>query len=260
MGYELQKAIITYDLTDVKASVESRLAGYENVVFTEDTKKEAKNCVAELRKEKKEFQDKIKALKMEYMKPFEEFFSKTVEISDLYDKSIINITDQIEAFEENRIAEKQKRCRELYDKYIDGYADVLTYDRIKNPKWSNATYSEKQVIDDIYHAIDSYKMALDVVTTMTVEFADEAMKLYINTFDMKRVISFIKDKEETKRAVYENAKAKAQKEAIEELIPDISGKSSKYSYTILLTDDAKQKLDMYMDSVGIEYDCMIDFE
>lgn len=264
MGYELQKAVISYDFSDIKSMLETKLADYENVVFTEDTKKDAKACVAELRKEKKEFQDRVKELKKEYMKPFDEFFAKTVEISDMYDVPICRITEQIEDFEQKRIEEKRKRCREIYDKYIDGYADKLPYEKVANPKWDNATYTEKMIKDDIFNAIGGYTTAFDVVTSMTIEFAEDAMKLYLNTFDIQRVVSWVKDKEETKRAVlktaYEDVRAQAQKDAIEDLIPDTDGKANRYSYIIELTDDAKQKLDMYLDSVGIEYDCMISFE
>lgn len=52
------------------------------------------------------------------------------------------------------------------------------------------------------------------------------------------------------------AVAEAQQEAVENLIPSFEGQSNLYEYRIALTDDAKVKLEMYMDSVGIEWEAM----
>ena len=62
--------------------------------------------------------------------------------------------------------------------------------------------------------------------------------------------------EEEKRIAVEAAKEEASQELVESLIPDVGGESSLYEYRISLTEDAKQKLEMYMDSVGIEWELM----
>ena len=62
--------------------------------------------------------------------------------------------------------------------------------------------------------------------------------------------------EEEKAAAVEKAKTEAAQEVIESLIPDSDGDAELYEYRVSLSADAKEKLEMYMDSVGIEWEMM----
>lgn len=59
--------------------------------------------------------------------------------------------------------------------------------------------------------------------------------------------------EERQRAVQE-AKQEAAQEVMDSFISDVGGVPSLYEYRVSLTDDEKEKLEMYMDSVGIEWE------
>ena len=54
----------------------------------------------------------------------------------------------------------------------------------------------------------------------------------------------------------EQAKAEAAQEVIDSLIPDADEDTCLYEYRIALSADAKEKLEMFMDSVGIEWEMM----
>lgn len=60
--------------------------------------------------------------------------------------------------------------------------------------------------------------------------------------------------EEEKLAAVEAAKAEAAQEVIESLISDGDGESNLYEYRMSLTADQKEKLEMYLDSVGIDWE------
>lgn len=60
--------------------------------------------------------------------------------------------------------------------------------------------------------------------------------------------------EEEKAAAVEQAKEEAAKEVIEGFIPEESEEAELYEYRIFLSSDAKEKLEMYMDSIGIEWE------
>lgn len=61
--------------------------------------------------------------------------------------------------------------------------------------------------------------------------------------------------EEEKAVAVEQAKAEAAQEVIDSLTPDVEEKEvDTYQYRIILSTDAKEKLEMYMDSVGIEWE------
>lgn len=61
---------------------------------------------------------------------------------------------------------------------------------------------------------------------------------------------------EEKAAAVEQAREEAAQEVVESLIPSFDGAESTYEYTLELTADAKEKLDMYLDSVGITWHCV----
>ena len=73
--------------------------------------------------------------------------------------------------------------------------------------------------------------------------------------EMEREALLVKAEEEKQIAVAV-AKEEATKEVIDALIPDVDGESTLYEYRISLTEDAKTKLEMYMDSVGIDWEMM----
>lgn len=64
----------------------------------------------------------------------------------------------------------------------------------------------------------------------------------------------LKKAEEEKAAAVERAKEEAAQEVIESLTPEDIGGTETYTYKISLSDDAKDKLEMYMDSIGIEWE------
>lgn len=63
-----------------------------------------------------------------------------------------------------------------------------------------------------------------------------------------------KKAEEEKVAAVEQAREEAAQEVIDDLTPEFVGKSESYTYKMVLTADAKEKLEMYLDSVGIEWE------
>lgn len=63
----------------------------------------------------------------------------------------------------------------------------------------------------------------------------------------------LRQAEAEKQAAVEQAREEAAQEVVESLTPDIQGAASMWEYTMTLTADAKEKLEMYLDSVGIDY-------
>lgn len=62
--------------------------------------------------------------------------------------------------------------------------------------------------------------------------------------------------ESEKQIAVEQAKEEGAQAVYDSLIPDADGETSLYEYRISLSADAKKKLEMYMDSVGIEWEMM----
>lgn len=315
---------ITCDFEGAKAYLKEQLSIYGGMVFTEDTKKSAKETVAELRKQKKAFSDRVKEVKKEYMFPFDQFSAQAEELYLLYDEPISLINGQIEAFEQKRIEEKKGLIQETYAELMVGMEDVLPLDRIYNPKWENATTAQKAIRAEMMERKEAAKQAIATIKGMGSDVEDMALKMYQETYDIQKCILFITNHEKQKQeilareqerirreeeerirreerekleaerraeeelrcvreqaeaekqeviaaaeeqkeaainaalaeidATVEQAKVEAAQEVIDSFIPESDGEENLYEYRISLTADAKTKLEMYMDSVGIEWE------
>lgn len=282
----IQTGALECDFEAIKKYLNGQLEAYSRLVFTEDTKKEAKETVAQLRKEKKAFQDRVKDIKKEYMKPFDDFFAKATEVTDMYDQPINYISEQIDAFEQQRIEGKKAEIRAIYDELIfeDEWREIIPLARIYNPKWENATFSSKQIKDEMMTFKVNAKTAIETIKAMETDREAEAIKLYKMNLDLTECIRYINDYEKQKREIMareeqrlkEEAEAriraeerakieaeqqkeaeiiKARNEAVEILLPDQNDiELETYSYNITMSKSAKEKLEIYMDSVGIEYE------
>jgi hypothetical protein len=287
---------IVCDFEGAKAYLQSRLDEYKGVIFTEDTKKDAKQTVADLRKEKKAFEDRVKEVRNEYMTPFNAFAEQAMELIAMYDEPINFINAQVADFERKRIEEKRVLINQLYEEFIgcdEEIAEYLPLQRIYNTKWENATVNRSAIAREIVDYKENAKQAITAIKAMHSDVEDVALKMYKESLDTTRCILYINQHEqqkaeilareqerirreeeerirreertrieaemraeEEKRVAVEQAKEEAVQDVVESLTPTFVGESSLYEYRISLTKDAKEKLETYMDSVGIEWEMM----
>ena len=312
-----QAGKITCDFESGKTYLNERLEEYRNVVFTEDSKKEAKATVASLRKEKKAFTDRVKEVRDEYMKPLEEFAAKAKELADMYDQPINFINGQVSAFEQRRIEEKKEQIKDLYLECLGDMQAELPLNKIYNSKWENATTNPTQIRREMMERKETVKQGLDAIRQMHSDSEEKAVAMFLESYDLIKSILYInqyeqqkeilareqerirreeeerirreeeerirreerakleaeqrerealaraeRDKQEAlaaaeaeKLAAVEQAKEEAAQEVIDSMIPqDLEGSSNLYEYRMALTAEAKEKLEMYLTSVGIDWE------
>ena len=66
--------------------------------------------------------------------------------------------------------------------------------------------------------------------------------------------ALLRQAEAEKEAAVEQAREVTVHDFVDSLTPELEGETALYSYQMRLTADAKQKLEMYLDSVGIDYE------
>lgn len=190
---------------------------------------------------------------------------KRKSIKSIYDKATMGITEEKKEF--------------------------FSLDRIYNLKWENATYRIKEIEEEITNIVTKVMSEISVIKDMESDAEEKALALYkknltlqdavayINNYERQKAEILLKEQEykrkqeeekirlherekiaaeqkaeEEKRKAVEAAKEEAAQEVIEALTPLESGETILYEYCFALTDDAKNKLEMYLDSVGIEWE------
>ena len=277
---------INCDLETIKEELKHEIELYSKTVFTEETKVQAKNTVANLRKQKKAFEDEIRHAKNIWMKPFEEFQQKAFEVVDMFDEPINYINGQVSVFEEKRIHEKRKAIELIYRDIIDTeqFEFWIPLSKIYNPKWENATYSEKNIREDIFNVKQKVKDGINTLKLMNSEAEEEAINIFLNGYEILHITTYENTKREIMRKEEERirketeerirreerekiqaeqkkeeeikvAKEEAKAEVIESLIPEQTSEPSVvYTYRLNMTPSAKEKFEMYLDSIGLDYE------
>ena len=286
--------IIEENFEEVKANLAEQLAAYKTIAFTEDTKKDAKDTIAQLRKDKKALQDRVKAVKVEYMKPFDAFLAKANELLSLYDEPVEYINAQVAEFEARRKEEKLQQIKEIYVEIIPEveWQAVLPFNKIFNPKWENATTTAKSIKEELMSYKQNAKTAYNAIKAMHSDKEVEALEMYNRTLNLNECMDYLNRYEEQKKEVLERERQREQREieervraeerakmaqeqahaeemaqAVEQATEDATqatidsfipqdepqAEATDYTYMLRLTPEAKKSIEMFMDSVGIEY-------
>ena len=286
------QGLIDANFEEVKGYLTNELAIYKGMLFTEDSKKQAKETVAELRKGKKELADRCKAVKTEYMKPLNDFMDKADELGKMFDEPINFINEQVNDYEKKRIEEKKKEVANIYTELVEEeWSDIIPLSKIYNPKWENATFSVKQIRAEIMDFKLKVKDGLEIIKSFHSEMESRAIEMYKHDFDLTESTRYLTTYEAQKREILEREREKAREEeeariraeerkkieeeerakvreeeeirrhvelakveTIEAFIPKDAGAEEKtYLYTISLTPEAKENVEAFLDSIGINY-------
>lgn len=203
------------NLDAVEFSIREKTQEYLSVVLTEDTVKDGKKLLADIRKEKKTLDDERKAIKSRWMAPYDSFEKRAKQIIALYDEPVRAISSQIEEFEEQRRKEKRTLIKAVYDSVKGNLADYLPLNLIYIQKWENATCTENKIREDMQMVFDQMRLSVSTIKTMHPEFEEDALQVLKETGDLRMAVSRINDLQENKQRFLEQARKEAERERLE---------------------------------------------
>lgn len=288
----VENAKISCNFEQAEKAIREVLSEYKGAVFTEDSRAYARKIVAGLRAQKKELQDILREKKKGYMEPWEEFESRAKRLIAMYDEPIDLINGQVKAFEEKRIREKKELIGRIYAEMVpDVLSPYIPLDRIYNARWENATVKEKEIRREIGGITEKTQGDIDTINSMESDSVPGALSVYRKGLDLTRALSHINAYERQKQeilsrkqeqerrteeerirreererlsarqkaeaekdAAVEQAREEAARAAIGRFIPDTGGEKRIYEYRMLLSEDGRETLEIYMNSVGIEWE------
>ncbi len=171
-------AQILWNHEEIKKAVAETVEVYRNIVYTEGMLKDAKADRAKLNKFAKALEDKRREIKRKCLAPYEVFERQMNEILAIVNEPIALIGAQLDEFEQVRQRKKLERIREIFD--AANAPEGLRLEKLMHPKWLNATYSEKQIQEEIAKACEVF--AQDIATLSNLpEYSLEAIEVYKQT-------------------------------------------------------------------------------
>ena len=220
VNVEQKNGVIGFNFEEIKEKLNSELEIYKNMIFTEESKTEAKKTIASLRKLKKSVNDKKLEVKKSFMIPYTNFEAQVKELDNLIDEPINFINNQVEEFERKRVEEKKALICEIYTEIMAEHVEASGYlplQRIYDSKWENATTTKKAITETITERVDHVEKDLGIIRSMESEFEDKGIEKYKATLELSDAIEVMnqyqKQKEEILRRQEEEAKRKAEEEA-----------------------------------------------
>ena len=259
---------IDFNFEDLKDALTAELELYKNLVFTEDTKADAKKTVAELRKLKKQISDKRIEVKKLYMQPYTDFEAKVKELDKLINEPIAYISEQIDAFEQKRIEEKRELINEIYLELVSEREDIAGYaelNRVYDSKWENASTSKKTIQEAITSYLDSVDNDIAAIESMESEYEAKALMRYKETGVLSDALLTIRQWEKQKEEILKAEEEKhAEIEADEildapEPIEEFTEPTEKNDimkiarYEVKVDPFQQTQLECYMQECGIQY-------
>ena len=179
---------VIWNYQELRADLETALADYQSRVYTEDMLTEAKEDRAKLNKLKKAINDERIAREKEYMQPFNEFKAQAKELCDLIDTASSGISEQLDSFEEKRVAEKMETIRTTFNEVASLYPiNFIRLEMILNDKWLNKGTSDKAIAKEITEVFEKALKDLDVIRKMP-KYAFEAEEAYKVCLDLNKAL------------------------------------------------------------------------
>lgn len=267
--------VIDFNFEELKEEITNKSALYKNMVYTDETIKDAKSDRALLNKFKTALEDKRKEVKKQCLEPYNQFEKQIKELVAIIDEPVKLIGEQITEFEDREKAEKHEQIIELFNKA--GFQSFVTLEQIYDPKWLNKSVSLKSIEEELTNTV--YRIGHDVTTINSLkEYSFEALEHYKKTLDLASAIAEgqrladiqkrkleheaeLKAREElAKKQAEERAKAEAEAnlhEELEEVAQEepqqaVGVKRQWIKFVALLSKDDALALKEFCDNRGIE--------
>ena len=150
--------------------VASMTEQYEGMTYTDEQIKIAKSDRATLNAMKKAISDRRIQVKKAVMEPYTKFEAEVAEVVALIDKPIAMIDSQIKEYDERVKNEKKHALKEYFEEIAADLEGVLTFDRVFDQRYLNATVSLSKAKTDIKDKVERVNTDLNTLDSLDAEY------------------------------------------------------------------------------------------
>lgn len=257
---------LSFNFEELKAALSDQLERYTGIVITEDAIKQGKEDRARLNKLKTAIDTRRKEIKKQWNEPYNAFETKIKEIVAMIDKPISAIDAQLNAYEEQRKAEKEEQIYAIYHETVQGEVKgLLLFERIFDPKWLNKGVSLDSIRDTISITANRVQSDMEALKVVDPEHAAAVRREYYRTLDLGAAMRCLAELREAAEAIKQSApienKPEPEKpsEAVQEpqrevqVEPEPAEKLYKLSLEMYLTAKQAEGLKQYLMDNGINF-------
>ena len=200
---------LTTNAKQIKAMVEKALPNYDISNYDENNISVAKKDKAMLNTASKALNDRRIQFEKEFMQPFAEFKTVVGDTVTLIKECSGKIDTVVRQSEENEQKAKQKEIEAIWSKKD---FDLVSLEKISNPKWMNKGASFKNIESEIDERIAGINDDIKTIEAIG-EDVDLLKSLYIDTLNLNSTIQYARTLKENREKAKAEAEARAQAEA-----------------------------------------------
>ena len=239
------------------ALVDAVVKKYSGIVVTEDTLKECKKTLTELRKLSKELNAKRLEKQRQYETPVKEFKAQIDAYINQINDVISDIKQGTDEFEEKRKAEKQEAIQNLIAEMAGNYGvDPETIEIDK--KWLNKSTTMKKITEEIANKMKE-KQRIDDDWKIIKKYAQDKGMLadhyqtYIDVFSAFEIEKMI-DEDADKKAEQDRSQAEELMfaKSVDEETGEIKQAIQQVTFTIKGTEEQLNQVAAYLKNSGVE--------
>lgn len=210
----------------VKAWLTEELAPYATMVVTTDTVADAKKTRANIRKVGDSIDSQRKAIKKEWMKPYEEYEAKCKELTGIVSEAVTNIDKQIKEMENAEKQAKRQRLESFFNVNSDDIRDYLSFNDVFDSKWLNATYVETDAANIITDKIEETRESLAAIRSMNSPYEAAMLREYSKSHNLAYALGEGKHLENLQKAEEERRKREEEAKAVTPAEPETPTESA----------------------------------
>ena len=189
-------AVIEANFDALEARVDAMVAGYAEATYdlsNDDNVKGAKRDRAYLNGIAKEISERLRTVKREYMRPYDEFEARAKAITAKVKAAADNVKGQLDEAESRRRDAAKAVLRGYYEEMADLLAPVVPYERIHEPQWLNKTFGEMKAKAAIEEKVSRIAADWDVLKAREGEpHYDLAERTFFETLDLGTALAAAK--------------------------------------------------------------------
>ena len=194
----------------VKEWLTETLAPYKTMIVTPDAIADAKKDRASIRKVADSIDAQRKAIKKEWMKPYDEYERQCKELTGIVGEAVANIDSQIKAMENELKEEKRQELEQFFIISSIDVADYISFSDVFDPRWLNSTFKMEEAMNAISARVFATQQDLETIRGMESPYEAVMLTEYSKSHDLRSAIQEAKRLEAIQRAEEERKAREAE--------------------------------------------------
>lgn len=199
----------------IKAGLEEQLAPYASMIVSPDAIADAKKTRADIRKVGDSIDSLRKAVKKQWLRPYEEFEAQCKELTGIVGGAVSNIDGQIKAMENDIKEQKRSELEAFFAENSADIVDYISFDDVFDLRMLNSTYAQKDAEENILWQLGQIRNDLDAIRGLESPYEASMLSEYGKSHNLGKALAEGKRLEAIQKAE-EERKAKELAETFAE--------------------------------------------